>query len=588
MKKALMILLAIVFVIGIFAGCSDNTDTVQSAPSAQNSVVSTVFSTDDIKFIDAGGDSVYRIVRPVNDAEATATSQFLYKQMKDQLGVKIRNVADEEDGTDQYEILIGNCNRSETEAVKNYLKQNTDNRYEDYAICTVGKKIVIYSQSAEALKTATQYFFDNFVKAEGVKGGIKHIYKVDGDFENITINGVQLSEFIFVREHYNASYLTELEMNDAIATLYQRTGYKLSIVHDAYTKPTEYEIIVGNADREGVETVTNYDEYRITVKGTKVYLNGGSAHATALAVAEFQKMLGGEITDASSVMGSYDHTISGYDKTTTLYKTWGEDFDGDKINTDVWKVGDPTSWNTGLNGKLQLRSTDPNDVFVKDGKFHICAREDERNYYGGIIQTYKTYKYGYIEMSSKIPHGTGFWTALYLCSDDGHSVLDPSLPMLGNPEYDVMECFGNSEHYQANIHSWPSGGADALYGWEHISLDGATYGNDKRYRSVDKDVPLGYDFHTYGMMWDNELVTFTCDADPFFSYDTTTTLQDIETNNHNVWIRIAMNVGSATNPEPGITENPEDWINTGRFIVDWVNVYQKNDGLCEFDGNVLR
>ena len=82
-------------------------------------------------------------------------------------------------------------------------------------------------------------------------------------------------------------------------------------------------------------------------------------------------------------------------------------------------------------------------------------------------------------------------------------------------------------------------------------------------------------------------VTFTCDADPFFSYDTTTNEQDIETNNHNVWIRIAMNVGSATNPEPGITDNPDDWQNTNKFVVDWINVYQRNDGMCARNGKTL-
>lgn len=585
-KKALVLLMSVVLIIGIFVGCSGDTESAQSSQSDTSSALDTVLSVDDVSFLDKNGDSVYRIVRPEGDAEATTVAQLVYKQMKLVLGVKIRNISDAEDGADQYEILLGNCNRPEVEVAKRYLEQKTGGRYEDYIICTVGKKIVIYSQSPKSLETAAGYFAGNLLKLQGIKGGIEYIYKAEGEFEDITVNGVPIGRYTVIRQHYNASYLTELELNALIDDAFSRSGYKLQLMHDKYTELSQYEIIVGNCDREGVEKITDCDEYRITVKGDKIYLNGGSAHATALAVAEFKKLFKGNITDSISTLGSYDQTMAGYDKSVTLYKTFEENFDGTEINTNIWRNGEPTWCVAGLNGKLQRRSSDPNDVYVKDGSFYICAREDDENYYGGIIQTYATYKYGYIEMSSKIPHGTGFWTALYLCTDDLYSAIDPSLPQLAGPEYDVMECFGNSEHYQANIHSWPAAGGE-IKGWEHISLDGPVYGNDKRYHSVDAGVPLGYDFHTYGMMWDDERVTFTCDADPFFSYDTTLNEQDIETNNHSVWIRIAMNVGSATNPEPGITDSIEDWQNTNKFQVDWINVYQKNDGKCMWNGKIL-
>ena len=586
LKKVVALFIAVMLVFGIFAGCSGDTETIQSVPSDVSSEVETVLSVEDVAFLDANNESVYRIVRPDGDAEVTAVAQSLLKQMKQRLGATIRSVADTEDGNGRYEILLGDCDRPEVEAAKNYLAQKTGGRYEDHIVCSVGKKIVIYSQSLESMKLGVQYFVENFVHPQGVKGGIEYVYKTEGNFEAVTVNGTPISRFTIIRQHYNASYLTELELNSLIDDLFVRSGYKLELKHDQYTKPSQYEMIVGNCDREGVEKITNSDEYRITVKGDKIYLNGGSAHATAMAVSEFHKLLKGDITDGVSAVGSYKTALSGYDKSSTLYATFEEYFDGTELDSDICKNGDPTAWDTGLNGKQQLRSTDPNDVFVRDGCFYICGREDKENYYGGIIQTYATYKYGYIEMSSKIPHGTGFWTALYLSTNDFYSAVDPTLPQLAGPEYDVMECFGNSEHYQANIHSWPAAGGE-LKGWEHISLDGPLYGNDKRYRIPDKGQALGYDFHTYGMMWNNEKVTFTCDADPFFSYDTTTNEQDIETNNHNVWIRIAMNVGSATNPEPGITDNPDDWQNTNKFVVDWINVYQRNDGMCARNGKTL-
>ncbi|MBO5912218.1 MAG: family 16 glycosylhydrolase [Clostridia bacterium] len=577
MKKSVAFMLFFWFVLGGFVGCGS--DSQQNESSNQINSVEAVISTDDVVFVDKNGESVYRIVRPKDDVNATALSKQIYARMKSRFGINVRNVSDEEDGTDSYEILIGNCNRPEIETVKKYLAQKTGARYDDYIICTVGKKIAIFSQSEDSLKQAVQYFTDNYFSSTTVSGGIEYISKVEGDFEDVKVNGVPIGNFSVIREHYNASYLTEIEINELIESLYSRTGYRLGFFHDAYKEPMKYEIIVGNADRDGVEKIADYDAYRITVKDSKIYINGGSPHATAMAVSEFGKMLKGELSNGISVVGSYEQALNKYDKTVTLYKKWGDDFDGNEIDADTWRIGDRSMQTPGLNGKIQVRSDNPEDVYVSDGKFYMCAREDDHYYYGGIIQTYKTYKYGYVEMSSIIPHGTGFWTALYMCTEDTQSAIDPSLPQLAGPEYDVMECFGNSEHFAANIHSWPSIGK-AVYGWEHNSLD-TGYGNEKRYHSPDKGVVLGYDFHTYGMMWDSEKVTFTCDADPYFSYDTTTNLQDIETNNHNVWLRIAMNVGSSTNPEPGITDNPDDWQNTNKFIVDWIHVYQKDDGLSE-------
>ena len=160
-------------------------------------------------------------------------------------------------------------------------------------------------------------------------------------------------------------------------------------------------------------------------------------------------------------------------------------------------------------------------------------------------------------------------------------MLDPSQPLMGAPEFDIMECFGDSSNFAAKLHSWPRNGFDAINGWTHTSLDGSTYGNDKKYRIPDEGQVLGYDFHTYGMLWNDKLVTFTCDGEDYFSYDITTKEQDVESFNHNVWIRIALSVGNAENPLGAIlTENPDDWQNTNKFIVDWVNLYQYDDGKC--------
>ena len=161
--------------LSLFVGCggdsgNNKTDT--------NSTVSNdgIFSTVDVKFIDENGESVYNIIRPEKDTEANSKAAFLYKQIKTTLGINIKNVADSADGTDAYEILVGETNRPETAKAKDYLIKSVSGRFDDYIICTIGKKIVIYSRSHDALQKACEYFVKNYVKTEGVKGGIKYTY----------------------------------------------------------------------------------------------------------------------------------------------------------------------------------------------------------------------------------------------------------------------------------------------------------------------------------------------------------------------------------------------------------------------------
>lgn len=586
MKRFFSLLLLLCVTLGLFAGCGSKKPGDNTSQTASVKVDDGIFSTENVNFI-SEGESLYRIVRPEGDTEMSATAGALFKKMKTLLGVNVKNVADTEDGTDRYEILVGNTNRPETELVKNYIYQNVGGRYDDGIICTVGKKIVIYSDNPEKIKTLVELFADTYVKPDGVVGGIRDIKAAEGNFESITVNGVEVGKFKFIRPHINSSYLTELEMEKAADTVYAKTGYKMTIAHDSYEQPGEYEIIVGNANRDGVEAITDYDKYSITVKGTKVYINGGSAHATAIGVSEFAKMLSGAVTDSASRVGSYAETINTYDKSTSYYKTWGDDFDGTKLDTSKWFQVGEYNQTLGLNNKISVRSENPGDVFVSDGKFWICAREDETTYYGGMIDTTKTmtYKYGYLEMSALLPHGDGFWIALWACSKDTNSSIDPSLPAYMLPEIDIVEMFGNSAYYAANCHSWPTNyGTNELH-LEHTSLDGI-YSNDKKYSSPDDGVLLGSDFHTYGFLWDNTKMGFTCDGDLFFVYDTTTSEIDRECFNHSMYLIFSMALGFNNSPNATITDDPIAWTETNKYVLDWLNIYQMDDGLCEL--NILK
>ncbi len=573
MKRMLVLLLAVVMCLGLFAGCgSDSDDTASKADGAVND---SIFYKGKVSYVTADGESVYRIIRPDGDDEVTMAAQTVFKAIKSSINVTAKNQTDTSDGTDIYEILVGNTNRPETATVKQYLKEKLGGRYEDYIICSIGKKIVIYSQSYSSLESAAQYFVENFVKAEGVDGGIVYTESAKGNYESITVNGVSIGDFSLVRPRFNFSYLSELELRETVEAVYSKAGYMLGIIHDENAEASEYEIIVGNCKRDGVEEITDTDTYKITVSGKKVYLNGGSAHATAMAVSEFCKMLTGDIKDSASVTGSYAEAISKDSDTETLRYAWGDDFNGNALDTAKWyQSTEKESQIAGENGKTSVRSTNPNDVFIHDGKFHICARQDENYYYGGRITSQKTmrYKYGYLEMSAVLPHGTDFWVALWACGDAGQATADQYNMY---PEIDVVECFGNSAMYYANCHSWPTIFGEQA-GLQHTSLDD-THANEKKYQCPDSKL-LTEQFHTYGMMWTPDAMTFVCDGDDYFTYTFRDDNEDKNTFNQEMYLIISMALGFESSSMSINDATAEDWANTNKYIVDWVNIYQKNDG----------
>ena len=565
-------------IMSLFVACGDSTDT---ASGGSTNTTDDIFSTAAVKYVTAEGDSVYRIIRPEGSTDAeTSVATLLFKQVKAAHGVQIKNVDDANDGNDVYEILIGNTNRPETAKVREWFKANVTKRSDGYIICTVGKKIVIYGNCDDALQNAADYYVQNLLKTPQT-AGIKYTYTPEGEFVDFAINGASIGEFSIVRPRLNSSYLTYAEIEKFVETTYKNTGYKLTINDDTITDETDYEIIVGNCDRPNVTKIDNRDEYKVTVSGKKVFINGGSHQATTIAVSEFIKKVSAtdKLTDADSFEGSYAQTVSTYDTATYYTPKFWDDFDyieGSHVNangldTNKWKL--TTESSTGKNGYKATRSTDPSRVYVADGLFqiHPYFDYDTNTYYGGFLrsQNQMDFTYGYIEYSARIPDGPGFWTALWLrCSDHSGS---------SRPEIDIAESFGNSKSFAFNLHTWPGNEAEQ-FGVTHTSLDG-----NKKYSDKKKTCPDGKrfndDFHTYGMLWTPEVAWATCDGVPYFKY----TMGDKETDS---WcfgklmnICISMAVGFERCEGDPLTASNEVWENNAVYLVDWVYVYQLDDGI---------
>lgn len=568
MKKLVSLLLLLVLLLGITA-CGGKGSTAQNG---DGTVGKGTLTTADIKFLDANGDIQYTVVYATKLGVPYTSSVNIVKKFSEVLGKKPKLVeTDSTDTVDGYEILIGDTTRPESAAARSYLISKTGGRNNDYIICTIGKKIAVIGMSDAALTAAANYFIQNYITAETLKGGIEYIYKTEGNFENLTINGKDLSGYCIVRPQYNSSYIAQIEIESLHDALLTKTGYNLKINYDTLTEATDREIIIGNAQRDGVESITDYATFSIKITGSKVYLNGGSTYATAMAVAEFSKMLlKGAVTD-TTVTGNYYTAMANYDSSKTYRLVWADDFDGQWVDETKWDVIDSSG--KGQNGKLYWRT--PGAISFNNGKIQYTLTQDEGNYYGATLRTNNKfkYKYGYIETSAILPHGQGYWTALWTDGTENH--------IHGNPEIDIIESFGNGAITNANAHTWAKNKAKEEFGWEKRSFDNMQNGRRSYYLENETGEKLSDGFHTYGFLWTPEALIFTGDGEIYCKLDMTDPQYADYEYIYNLMPQkmiLTSIFGAAGSPAVIQSDDSENWNKTNVFTCDYVHVYQLNDG----------
>ena len=119
---------------------------------------------------------------------------------------------------------------------------------------------------------------------------------------------------------------------------------------------------------------------------------------------------------------------------------------------------------------------------------------DGYQYTSGAINTSQSFSqtYGYFEMRAELPAGQGYWPAFWLLPENG------SWP----PEIDVIEMLGNNPSvYYTSIHSGTAS-AEVNAGQGNTVLDTSA------------------GFHTYGVDWEPEFITFYFDGSPVYQTPT--------------------------------------------------------------------
>jgi beta-glucanase (GH16 family) len=162
-----------------------------------------------------------------------------------------------------------------------------------------------------------------------------------------------------------------------------------------------------------------------------------------------------------------------------------------------------------------------------------------------------SFTYGRIEARIRTQPGQGLCSAFWLVADDGEQVGWPN-----GGEMDIMEQIGNTPS-QTN-------------GFLHGPITGVGANDQQWYGSAQSALPLAGSYHTYGLIWKPNSLTWTLDGVPF----ATATAQTFPPtarwvfNGHPFHIILDEAVGGWPGEPSASTVFPAS------MLVDWVRVYQ--------------
>ncbi len=548
MRKKVAFLLAVcMFFVTALAGCGK-----------EESKQVALFDGDDANFV---------IVRSDNaDTEVKEIAATLRQDIIKKLDISVANKPDvfkHQEG--QIEVNIGLTNRERSQELYEEVIAANENNGMDWIVQMEGEYIYIVGATNEALAVAAKSFYGNFCRdvASTIAEDFRFLYHFESEENNFEFCGSKdMSSYCVVTPQYNMSYLIGREVTALQSEILAATGSNVVEKMDS-EKETECEIIIGNTKRDGTPECTSEDEYRIKMKGKKLYVCGGSDAATAIAVKEVARMVSeGESIDAKTdIKGSYEKTVKSYENYYSL--TYGDEFD--TFDSAIWSVAEGTYVNVrSTTEKITAFANTSENLYIEDGNLVLKTIDKPDTIISTELRTDESmwYKYGLLEISAKMDASTGicpaFWT-LGLDASEFHGELD------------IFEFFGKDGRIKATPISHADGTGDAKSGVYYCGAMKSPY--EESFYSLPEGETFADEYHTYGLEWDETSVRWVYDGRVFLEIDTTFDTRAKKSFSSAMQIILTVYGGNDVAGLTGLPDETTDW-SKNYMKVEHLRLYQ--------------
>lgn len=540
-----------------FVGCDKSSQSENNSKPVNNEANQKLVNL----FVDGKANFVIVRSSSATDAVIDATNNFRKTISKEAMKVdfKLDKVAENKE---KIELLIGDTNRKESAEALKLLKANRNPCTFDFIICYKNNKICIVAGSDDVIDDALNQFTKDFLsnRKTTFTENYSAIYSNKRKISQPTVNGIDLKKFVIVKQAYNMSYLAGKQINKLAEDIYNYTGYSMEVVNDR-TEEKTYEIVIGDSSRAGTKKLDG-SNWEISVSNNKVYINGGDVCSLSAAIEEFDAQIK-KNGDIKPKKGEAEKTTSdGYSL------TWADEFNGSKLNSKIWSFVKKSGGNACTEGWTMQFVDDPSLAYVKDGNLTILAAKDD------ATKTYKAvelhsmlgmwYRYGYIEISCRIPRSPGFGPAFW--AKGSHPEIWP--------EIDYMEYFGTNGQIKGTLLGW-AGTEIFTHGW----TNGEFYTNNFKREDSYFQMPAGenlYDeYHTIGFEWDEYSAVWSIDGVEYARCDELATYSEKmnATFHQNMYLLFSMQTGHKSSIRLPV-DKTTNWAEND-FVIDYVRVYQK-------------
>lgn len=538
-----------------------------------------------------GNKAVFRIIRSSSATpEIVGYAAQIKDAVKKNLDITIEYKPDSVVAKEgMMEVIVGETNREGYNEIYEKLINYRSKNKNDWTIKVVGDKIFIVGGSNVAIEYAVNYFIERFCTTLGAIITTEYCYEYKHDMSNsFTINGsADLEDYKIIMPKYNMSYIVGRELDDVSAALMRYNSNEVEVLTDKETE-SKYEILVGSTNRGSVANIRDKDVWQISVKGSKVYLEGGSNYSNAVAVIKFIEMIksGVSLKDGDIISGKYSETIKEDTFEDYYTLTVSDEFEEPELNSTLWGVKDITAermatdtnkiWNLDGAGRNSGRKAE--NVSIRDGNLVGKCTYDDTDYWGFNVHSTDKFwfQYGLVEISARIPMGEGLWAGFWLQGAAGAKSYT---------EFDIFESGAEFEAIKQSALLWGTmEGKDAYNG---VNDNLGTASKDKfTWNILENEEDFNKYYHTIGLEWDENQYTMTCDGRPLYTVEYSNNEEITKTIQQMVYVQISCCVdfkSGGSGPydslpqtfSSGCIPGADYWNTSNEYIVEYFHLYQK-------------